>query len=154
MDGFIPFSRAPFVMDLLVMAMLCFLPVLGWSVYAIKVKRDFRLHRFLQIALGIILLLTIGIFEYHVRLYGWRQHAQESPYFSTWLFPFLYLHLVLATVTVIIWTYTTFQAIKDMIRQPSVKSRRLHMIIGKASAAGMLLTTVTGWIFYYLAFVA
>lgn len=149
----LPFGRASFMLDFVSIAMVIILPILTWSIYVVRVKKDYALHKRIQIVLGVILLVAVCAFEVDIRLNGWRHLAERSPYYDTWLFPFLYFHLVCAISTAIIWIYTTISAIKRM-PIPNPDGAGNHRYIGWIAALLMYATSVTGWTFYWMAFVA
>src|SRR5690606_8008188 len=101
------------------------------------------------------LMLTVTLFEIEVRVIGWRQYASSSRYYDTWLFPWLSVHLLFAVTTFVLWIVTLTLALRRMpsVPAPSAHSA-LHRKLGKATVIGTLCTSVTGWVFYYMAFVA
>jgi len=94
------------------------------------------------------------IFELDMRINGWRHMAEPSPYYETWVFPALIIHLCFSIPTLALWSYTIFMALKHSIDKQSNPSRLKHKRLGYISSFGMLGTAVTGWIFYWLAFMA
>ncbi len=154
MEGFVPGSRASFILDFIVLAMAAVLPVLLFSLLQVKRRQRYQTHRSIQIGLGIVLGLTILAFEVNMRLWGWRHMAEPSPYFDTWVFPALYIHLCFSIPTLILWAYTIFEATRQQIMAAASRGRFRHRTYGRLSAYSMVATTVTGWIFYWLAFVA
>ncbi len=143
------------MLDLVVVAMALVLPVMGYSIKLVKEKRAYELHKKIQLLLGIVLLIAVIAFEVEMRIVGWTHLAESSPYFPSPLFPFLYGHILIATTTTVLWILTIFGALKNFPKppRPADYSAR-HKKLGKASAIGMTLTAVTGWIFYYMAFIA
>ncbi len=154
MQGFIPSSRGSFILDFIVLAMAAVLPVLFYSILQVKLKKNIPFHRTLQIALGIILGIAIIAFELDMRINGWRHLAEPSPYYSSLVIPALAIHLSFAIPTLLLWAFTIYSALKNKIDTNDNKARSLHKKLGMFSAYYMLATTVTGWIFYYLAFIA
>jgi hypothetical protein len=53
-DGFLG-TRATFTLDLLVVAMFSVVLVLGWSVYQVKFRRRYQLHKWTQLTLAAVL---------------------------------------------------------------------------------------------------
>ena len=155
MPGFLPLSRASFILDLIVVAMAVVIPVLIYSLVAVRRDKNFEKHRFIQIGLGLVLGVAILAFEVDMRFNGWRHLAEPSPFYETLVFPALYLHLAFAIPTLFLWAYTIFMASKHRISQAGPSPTRFrHKFFGRLSAYTMILTTLTGWIFYYLAFIA
>ena len=46
-------NQASFMLDVIVCALILIVPTIGISLYQVKVRRNFALHRRLQIALGL-----------------------------------------------------------------------------------------------------
>lgn len=154
LDGFIPGSRAPFSMDLLAVGMLFVVPTLTTALWLAKSQR-YAAHKAVQVTLSSILLLVIVIFEIEIRMSGWTQHSLVSPYYETSLFPVLYLHLTVAITTTLLWGATIILALKRFPRPPVPSAHSsLHRKLARPAALGMYLTSVTGWTFYYMAFLA
>ena len=143
------------MMDVVAAAMLLIVPVLIFSIHQVRHRRRFALHKRTQVTLGIVLLVAVVLFELEVRLIGWRQYARESPYYDSLVFPVLYVHLLFAITTVVLWVWTITGALRRFAVPvaPGPYSAR-HRRIGWIAAIDMILTAVTGWVFYYLAFIA
>ncbi len=154
-SGFIPGSRASFMMDVVAAGMVAVVPLLAWSLYLVKARRAYASHGRLQMALGLGLLVVVVLFELEVRINGWREQAKPSPYYGTVLFPVLYVHLVFAVSATLSWAYTLVAAWRGFGRAmaPGAHSK-VHRRVAPFAAGAMFFTAVTGWLFYYLAFVA
>ena len=154
-DGFLG-TRATLMLDLLVLAMFAVMLVLGWSVYQVRYRRRYQLHKWVQITLAAILLITVAMFEIDIRLHGWESRAAGSvggsPAAIVWYS--LYVHLVFALTTVLLWPVVIVLALRNFPNppRPSLHSR-IHLPLARLAAADMVMTAVTGWIFYYVAFV-
>lgn len=160
LDGFLPFSRATIMFDVVVLAMVLFLPVMAWSVSLAKRGR-YELHKRVQTALTIVLALTIALFEIDVqtakRRYegGWRALTVESPYHGGPLDRLLRVHLAFAVAAAVLWTIAFAQARLNFGTPPSPGPySRNHRILAWAAAVGLTATCTTGGAFYYMAFVA
>ena len=154
MDGFLPFSRASIMLDVVALGMFIVVPVLLWSIYQVRYKGRKDLHRKAQIFLGILLLVVVTLFEIDIRLHGWRHLAEPSPFYHTALFPVLYIHLFFFIDTALLWIYTIIDAVIRFRGEVSPESARKHRRVARVSAIGMCMTAVTGWTFYLMAFVA
>ena len=156
MGGFLPFSsRSFFMMDLVSVAMVLVLPILYFSIKQARVKKNYLLHKKIQSLLGFVLLVAVILFEVQVRMIDWDKSAKLSPYYQSYLFPFLYLHLIFAVSTFFLLITTYYNAFKRFPKPPLPGTNSAkHKKLGVYSALGLLGTSVTGWIFYYLAFVA
>ena len=155
LPGFLPFSRASLAVDVVALTTLAVVPLLAWSIYLVKYEKNYALHRKIQLTLAGLVLGAVVLFELEVRIYGWRQFAEPSPFYDTILFPVLYVHLFFAISTPLLWIYTILGAVRRFPKppRPNEYSPR-HRRVARLAAAGMLCTAFTSWIFYYLAFVA
>ena len=155
-NGFLP-TRGSFMLDFVFAAMFLVVAVMGVSIYLVRYRRAYQLHKILQIALGVILLGAVTAFEIDMRFFtNWRTLAEPSPYYASgWVIASLWIHLAFAIPTPFLWAYVIVQALRKFPSPPIPAAHsRQHILWARWSAAGMLLTAVTGWIFYWLAFVA
>lgn len=158
-DGFLG-TRGSFMVDLVVLAMAVFVPALGVSVYLVKYRRQYVLHKRMQLTLATILLVAVSLFEADMRMYGWRERALASPYFgqdghTNWVDVSLAVHLFFAVTTALLWIVVTARALRNFPSPPQPCAHSAwHRRYGMVAAIDMLLTAVTGWIFYWLAFAA
>ena len=162
-NGFLGFD-ASFMLDFVVTALVAIVPVLLYSLYVVKVQRNFLLHRNLQIALGITLLVAVTAFEIDTQLVhgGWENIVNknpDSPRLVGEAFDHarrvLRIHLIFAISTPFLWAATLFYALKRFPNPPLPGSHsRLHRTLGWASVVDIVMTSITGLWFYYVAFVA
>ena len=153
--GFLP-SRGSLMLDTVVCAMFLVLLVLGFSVYLVRFRRAYRIHRAVQITLAIVLVVTVIAFEIDMRFFtDWRSAAEQSPYFASGLVNLsLWIHLLFAIPTPFIWAYVLCGALRRFRPLEPNAYRRFHRTWGWIASLAMLMTALTGWIFYYLAFIA
>ncbi len=176
-DGFLG-TRASFMLDVVFLAMFGVLIALAISVWLVRYKRRYLLHKRIQLALGIVLLVAVTLFEVDMRINGWRDRAIASPYYAVmespppllqmfyvgllrqpavpgWVFTALYIHLVFAVTTSWLWVYVIVQAVRKFPRpvEPGAYGPA-HRRWARVAAFDMGMTAATGWIFYCLAFVA
>ncbi len=154
-SGFLP-ARGSLMLDFVVCAMLLVVLVLGVSIYLVRSKRRYGIHRFIQIALAGVLAVAIVAFEIDIRFFtDWRSAAEKSPFYSGgWVQAALWLHLAFAIPTPFIWAYVLVGALKRFRPLEPGQYSQFHRTWGWIASIGMLLTAVTGWLFYYVAFVA
>jgi hypothetical protein len=114
------------------------------------------LHKRLQVTLGLVLLVAVTLFEVDMQLItDWEQRAAPSPYFKTWVYPSLYVHLFFAVPTAFLWIYVIVQALRRFSNPPLPgEHSRTHIRWAWIAAIEMALTALTGWVFYWLAFAA
>jgi len=153
-DGFLN-TRASLMMDFVVVAMVAVLGVLFWSVRQVKRGR-YQLHRRVQIGLTVVLLAAVTAFEVDVRVNGWRERAagavDGSPEFSVWAL--LSVHLFFAVTTFVLWPVVAALAVRRFPNPPVPgEYSATHMRWARLAAWDLAATTVTGWLFYYFAFV-
>lgn len=150
-------TRASMMIDVVVVAMAVVVPLLAWSVWLVKFRRRYRLHKAIQLTLAVVLLVTVAAFEIDMRFYtDWNQRATPSPFYgSQWVLRALGIHIFFAATTVGLWIYTIAGALRNFPSppQPGPYSPR-HIFWARLAAIDMLLTAVSGWIFYWMAFVA
>ncbi len=150
------------MLDFVVCALVVIVPLLLWSLWLVRVRRNYLAHMRLQIALGIILLAAVTAFELDMRLHGGWQNIVAQQELAKAAFqakvsevrPWLYLHLVFAVSTPFLWATTITLALRRFGSNavPGTHSR-LHKLLGWASTIDITLTSVTGLMFYYVAFV-
>lgn len=153
-DGFLG-SRASLAMDLVVVGMAVALPCLSWSISVVRRGR-YVLHRRIQMVLSVVLLTAIVLFEIDVRLYGWQARAAgEVGHVSTAVWAALTVHLVFAISTAVLWPTVVVLAVRRFPRPPQPGDHSpTHRRWARIAAWDMGATAVSGWIFYWLAFVA
>ena len=161
-DGFLPGSRATIMLDVVFLAMFAVIPVMTWSINLVKRKQNYSLHKRVQLTLGIVLLVAVTAFELDMQfISGWRERAAASPHYaspSTWNHLVGYslaVHLFFAIPTALLWIFVITQALRNFPSPPTPGPYSpTHIRWAKLAALEMLLTAVTGWVFYWLAFMA
>lgn len=156
-------NDASFMLDFVVCALVLVVPIVVYSLYLVKYRRDYINHKRLQLALGGVLLVTVVAFEADMQLHGgWKQivnKAPETPRLDAdqlaHVERILWIHLVFAISTPVLWLVTTVLALKRFPHPPHPGPHsRLHKTLGWLSTLDLVLTSVTGLIFYHAAFMA
>ena len=155
-NGFLP-TRGSFMLDLVSVAMLLVTIAMAFSFYQVRYLNNRRMHRRIQLSTVVVLAITLVAFEIDVRRFtDWKELAKPSPYYESGLVHWsLWIHLAFAIPTPLIWgvvIWMAFRRFKDDFDQGQFN--KFHRISGRIAAAMMMATAITGWIFYYLAFVA
>lgn len=162
-DGFLGY-RTSFMLDFVVCALVVIVPVLVTSICMVKFGRRYDKHRILQTLLCVVLLVAVGAFEIDLQIVhgGWEEIVAKSFDDDALLAariadsrPWLWLHLIFAITTPVLWLVTICLAWRRFPRPPVPGDHsRLHRQLGWLSAIDVTLTAVTGLIFYYVAFMA
>jgi len=154
-DGFLG-TRASLVLDLLAVAMIVIVAVLGWSVYQVRFRRRFQLHKWTQVILGAMLLVAVIVFEIDIRIHGWEDRASgaiggAAPPIVWYA---LYIHLLFSISTLVLWPIVIVRALRNFPDNPPLPNQhsRWHIRWARVAAIDMVLTAISGWIFYWLAF--
>lgn len=159
-DGFLGF-RTSLMLDTVVCALVLVVPAIVASLYLVKVKKNYVVHRNIQLTLAVVLLLAVGAFEIDMQLVqgGWEEVVakRETPLSPDQLASVrnvLWIHLVFAVSSPILWAVTITLALKRIPKPPGPCAHsRLHAKLGWFSTLDLVLTSVTGLWFYYVAFV-
>lgn len=161
-NGFLGYDTS-FMLDFVVCALVLIVPILLYSLAAVKLQRKYALHRNLQVSLGLILLVAVVAFEVDMRLYGgWENIVNKdsgNPRLSAEQLAevkqVLYIHLIFAISTPFLWGTTLYLALKRFANSPMPGPHsKLHKTLGWLSVLDIVATSVTGLWFYYVAFVA
>ncbi len=155
-NGFLP-TRASWMLDFIATAMIVVIAALSISIFQVRVRRNFVKHRNLQIATAALLALTLVAFEIDIRFFtDWRELAKPSSYYASgWVDRVLAIHLCFAIPTPIVWgllIWVSLRRFRTGFDQGDFN--RFHRVCGRIGAAMMYTTALTGWTFYYVAFVA
>jgi putative membrane protein len=154
-NGFLG-TRASIMLDVVFLAMFLVLPVLGVSIGLARFRRQYAWHKRIQLILAIVLLLAVAAFEIDMQfISGWQTRAMPSPYWPGTVKTSLYIHLVFSISTFFLWLYVVMGALRNVPQPPAPSSYSgRHIFWARLATIDLLLTAVTGWIFYWLAFAA
>ena len=148
------------MLDVVFLAMLLVVPVLFWSIWQARGRQRFSLHRQVQLVLAMVLMGTVLAFEIDMRFFtDWEVEAADSPYYHAdrWngVWTALTVHLCFAVPTLLIWVMVVVRAMRGF-EKPRVpgKHSTSHKRWGWTAVVGMTGTALTGWLFYWMAFVA
>lgn len=144
------------MLDVVFLAMFAIVPLLAWSIYLVRYRRNYALHKRVQLTLGTVLLVAVTLFELDMQFVtDWEQGARSSPYYETWVKPVLVIHLFFAIPTALLWVVVIVRALRRFHNPPEPGPHsREHIRWAWVTAIETLMTAVTGWVFYWLAFVA
>jgi len=151
-DGFLGYDTSV-MLDVVVVALLVVVPVLLVSLFQVRFRRRHLVHRRLQLLLGVVLLVAVSLFEIDMRLHGgfWAMSRNHS----TAMHVLLYVHLVFAISTVVLWVATISLAMRRFPSPPAPGAHsRLHRRLGWLATLDITATSITGLMVYYFGFVA
>lgn len=161
-DGFLG-TRGSLMLDLVFVAMFVVVPVMLYSIYLVRYQRRYELHKRIQLTLGGLLLVALSLFEADMQINGWESRAAASPYLelaadgsrSGVVQVVLWVHLFFAITTAALWTVVIVRAWRNFPSPAAPNEHSAwHRRWAKLAAVDMIATSVTGWTFYWLAFVA
>lgn len=150
-------TPASLMLDVVVCSLIVVVPALLFSIYVVRYRKAYQLHKRLQITLFWVLAVAVTLFEVDMRLSGgfWKM-AEGSRYFDTaflkWL---LWVHLFFSITTAVLWVVTFVTAIKKFPNPPGPGAfSRTHLLLGRIAVIDMVATVVTGLMVYYYGFMA
>jgi putative membrane protein len=160
-NGFLGYN-ATFMLDAVVCALALVVPVLATSIYLVRVRRNYVWHRRIQLSLAGVLLLAVTAFEIDVQIvhHGWENIVRHArPEISednlSFVHSLLRVHLLFAISTPFLWALTISLAIPRFGNPPAPSLHSpVHRWLGWTSALDLTLTSVTGLLFYYFAFIS
>lgn len=160
--GFLGYD-ASLMLDVVVTALVLVVPVLAGSLWLVRVRGRYAIHKRLQLSLAAVLLLAVAAFEIDMQWVhgGWENVVNKQPDSPRLTGAdldlarrVLYVHLVFAVTTPLLWAVTIALALGRFPNptHPGPHSR-LHKRLGWLSTIDLVATSVTGLAFYYVAFV-
>ena len=151
-NGFLP-TDAPLFMDevMVVVAILPFLVAL--SISQAK-KGNISLHIKLQTMIFFVGVLFVGYFEYGARnMGGFAKVLEKSSVNHLFLYSFLVFHIVVAVITLFLWSYTIYFGYKHYKSLNKKEFRYLHVKQAKPTFLAISLTSVTGVLLYVFMYI-
>ena len=148
-------SRAPIIFDIVALFLIAAVPAIIWGVLQASHHKNLKRHRNIQLINCIALLLVISGFELLLRQSNWREAAKISPFYGPGLEEILSIHLICATVALILWLVVPAMAyLKFPHPVRPGRHSKIHRRLGGATVVSTIATALSGWLFYYLAFIA
>ncbi|MGD9857757.1 MAG: DUF420 domain-containing protein [Planctomycetaceae bacterium] len=154
---------ASLMLDVVVTALVLVVPVLASSIWLVKVRAAYAVHKRLQLTLAAVLLLAVAAFEIDMQWVhgGWENVVNKNPDSPRLTGDelrlartVLYVHLIFAVTTPVFWAVTMALALRRFPSPPHPGPHSgLHKKLGWVSTLDLVMTSVTGLAFYYLAFI-
>jgi len=148
-------TRADVLMDTVMLSFIVILPVLIWSWRLARHKQQYRLHRNVQLALAVTLVIVVGVFEYDLsRSGGIFELTKDSAYDGTMVLnTAIYVHTLFAVAASLIWLVLIVFSLWRFGTHPEPGDfSRTHRAWGKAGMITMMLAGLTSPPLYYLGF--
>lgn len=150
-------SRADILIDIVMLSFIVILPVLIISWRLARVKKDYALHRKIQITLGVSLGIVVAIFEYDLSQSGGifeltKGGQYEGTAILNWT---IWIHTAFAVLAAFIWTGLIVVSLFKFENPPQPNGfSPWHRIFGWAGMITMIGAGVTAPPLYYFGFMA
>ena len=149
-------TRGDILIDLVIVSFIVIVPVLLFSWRTVR-HGGYAVHRRTQLWLGITLAVAVLLFEIDIRMAGGTfALVAESPHADAWwLTAIIYIHLIIAVVTAVIWAWLITVSLKRFGNPPAPGAfSATHRRWGRAGMVGMILTGLTAYPLYFFGFAA
>ena len=147
-------TKAPYFMDSVTL-IVALLPLLVGLVITAANRSFYKLHGVLQAVIFVVSVVVLGYFEYGVRLGGGFEHfALHSSLSPALLKTLLIVHIIIATITLLLWSWLLLKALLGYKKEklPGSDSSK-HKTLGKRLFLGITLTALSGIVVYITLFI-
>ncbi len=147
-------SRSSLSMDIAFVILLVMIPVFSWSLELLLLRKNYQLHKKIQLFLSLAFLIATVLFCLDFFLYGWEHRtAEPDGKIPRITYMTLTIHLVFWGVTALMWIVLLVQSLRKIPNPPGPCDFGPTYIFWLIMLVLQLfLTTLTGWEFYMLAF--
>ncbi len=143
-------TNAPMYMDIITLY-FTMLPFLMGSAIYMAIKRRYKLHKMMNLSIYIVTLLVVVLFEVGVRFSGgFEVFMKHSNADYTYMIIFLLVHIIVAIISVVLYSIIIYNAVRDMNKESEYIS---HKRLGVIVYIGMSITSIMGALIYYYLFV-
>ena len=137
-------TQAPFYMDVITLY-FGVLPFLMGSAIYMAVKKNYTLHKRMNLTIYAVTLGIVVLFEVGVRISGgFAYFVQSSNATYSFMITFLFFHILVAFISVVAYTLLTYKTVTKL---------QNHRKFGKLVYLGMTVTSITGVMIYYFLFI-
>lgn len=147
-------TRGDILMDLVVLSLIAIIPLLVYSFRLARQKR-YAEHKRLQVVLASVLAVVVVLFEVDMQMAGGIFALTAASRFAgtALLNGSIYLHVLLAVGTTLLWIWLIALSLKRFPNPPAPGAfSRTHRRWGRFGMILMLLTGLTGVEVYILGF--
>jgi len=148
-------SRATAAVDVAYLLLLVIIPLFVWSLEALLVRRNYRLHKRIQLALTPAFLVAFAILARDFLLGDWRTRAVKDA--GEAIAPItlmtLSIHVAFLVTSLLIWVVLLVAAIRRVPNPPGpCKFGPTYLFWIVLLGLQTFLAMLTGWEFYMLAY--
>jgi putative membrane protein len=147
-------TRAPMYLDL-VAVFFMLLPLLLFVSVRFAVKGEIKKHLNSQLAVFVMTLVMIVVFEVGMRMAGgFGEYMKESSISYNYFITFLIVHIIVALATVNLWSYQIISSVKAYKKGILTgETAQRHRKIAKFLMLGIAVTLTQAASIYYFMFV-
>lgn len=147
-------SRASTAFDVAYLILLLMIPVVVWSLELLLLRKNYLLHRKVQLLLTLTFVIASVVFFADFFWNGWQHRAAASlADIPAITYMTLTIHLVFWLITGLIWLGLLVQSLRKIPSPPQAcEFGPFYVFWMILLALQFFLTTLTGWEFYMLAF--
>lgn len=147
--GFISY-KAPLFLDI-VLILVTLLPFLMGGSILFAIQKRYALHQLTQKVLYLLTVVVVLFFEFFIRLDGgFLKYIKSASSDYTVSLLLLIVHVIVAVLTLIIWSYSVIASHKRYKQKLSVHPS--HKLLGLFIYGGLIFTACSGVSVYYLLF--
>jgi uncharacterized membrane protein YozB (DUF420 family) len=147
-------TRADILLDLVIVSLVVVVPVLLYSWVQVR-RKNYRVHKVVQLTLLIVLGVAVGAFEANMRMLGGIFEAtRASSYSGTATLNFwIYFHTLLAITTTLVWLVLAIVSVRRFPKPPQPNEfGPMHRRWGRIGMVIMGLTGLTSLPVYIYGF--
>lgn len=150
-------TRADVLVDIVTLSFIVILPILIWSWWLARTRKDYATHRRVQLWLGITLGVVVAIFEWDLKMSGGifeltKGGIYEGTAALNWT---IYVHTAFSILTTLIWATLIIVSLIRFGKPPKPNNfSRAHRFFGRTGMITMIMAGVTSPPLYYFGFVA
>ena len=147
-------SRASTACDMAYLILLAMIPVFAWNLELLLLRKNYRLHRKVQLLLTFALLVATVLAVAGFTVDGWEHRvATPGAKIPGITYMTLTIHVVFWVVTGMMWIGLLVQSLRKIPNPPKECDFGPFYVFWLIMLALQhFLTTLTGWEFYLLAF--
>lgn len=147
-------TRAPMYLDIVALYFML-LPFLLFVSVRFAVKGEIKKHLNAQLAVFVMTLVMIVVFEVGMRMAGgFSEYMKESSVSYSYFITFLIVHIIVAIATVNLWSYQIISSVKAYKKGTLTgETAQRHRKIAKFLMLGIAVTLIQAGSIYYFMFV-